>query len=305
VENFSEDLKMTKGLTWAAGSTVVVLGLMTVNGCVLNLGNGSSGGSGGSASTGTQGTGTGSGSYTTGTGVVPTPVPLSCDVDAKDDACTACQKASCCTEVTDCKGDASCEKGYNAYIDCLFPDGQNWSGYSAGYCKASARVDSDTTAGALVDCNVAQCDQECSALPQITYTNFVVDFMERNCNGCHFPGYGESGHLGSINTDDFSLDPTWDAPEWNGGAPLGNPDWRNLGNYDLVVARSELIWCGVSETLPSECDPTKFKTAQRIPPDGVTSSSHCWWTDDGQTCPQPTNVERGQMSSWIFDGMPE
>jgi hypothetical protein len=300
VANLSEDLNMTKGLTWAAGSTVVVLGVMTANGCILNVGN--AGGSGGASSTGAQ-TGTGSGSYsTTGTGKVPVPVPTSCDVATADDDCTACRKASCCVELTGCNGDGDCKTDYNAYVDCLFPDGQNWSGYSSAYCEASARVDSQTTAGLLIECSLDRCDQECSALPKITYTNFVVGFMERNCNGCHFPGYGESGHLGSVDTDDFSLDSTWDASEWNGGVPEGNPDWPNQGNYELVRAQSDLIWCGVSSILPSECDPLKFKAAKRFPPDGVTSDAHCWWAS---SCPQPTELERGQMSSWIFDGMPK
>lgn len=294
---------MTKGLTWAASSAVVVLGLMTANGCILNVG--PSGGSGGSNGTGSQtgsGTGNYSGGHTSGTGAIPAPVPASCDASSADDECTACLKASCCVELTDCNGDGDCKTDYNAYIDCLFPDGQNWSGYSSGYCEASARVESAATAGLLIECNVGRCDQECSALPKITYTNFVVGFMERNCNGCHFPGYGESGHLGSVNTDDFSFDTTWDASEWNGGVPEGNPDWETLGNYEVVKAKSDLIWCGVSSTLPSECDPSRFKAAKRFPPDGVTSAAHCWWAS---SCPQPTELERGQMSSWIFDGMPK
>jgi hypothetical protein len=171
-------------------------------------------------------------------------------------------------------------------------------------------------AAAIIDCVSSKCstDETCGTQPVVTYDNFANEFMEKYCNGCHFPGYGEPGHLGFIDTADFSSDWSWDDPIW-GPVAFGNPDWKSFGDYEIVKANADLIWCGTSIELPDECAtkfPGKFKKAQRFPPSGTTSVDHngdpvhCWWNpDDGQTCDQPTDQERAQLSSWIFDGLPQ
>lgn len=310
---------MARALRWALYTVVGAAAASgAASGCVINVANSGAGG-GDTTSGSTSGAGAGTtastGTYTTSTTSTSSGLPSSCDADPQDDSCTACNKASCCVELEACLGDAACDKLYGDYFTCLYPDGANWSGYTSGYCKSAASADTGK-ASALIDCVTSKCstDTTCGTQPVVTYDNFASEFLEKYCNGCHFPGYGESGHLGFINTDDFSTDGTWDDPIW-GPLPLGNPDWKTFGNYDVVKANAEKIWCGVSIELPSECAtkfPGKFKNAKRFPPSGVTSVDHngdpvhCWWNpDDGQTCDQPTDFERAQMSSWIFDGLPK
>jgi len=292
--------------------------MAAASGCIIVAESSGTGGGTGSTATGSSAgssTSITTGTYMTTTATTGTGLPVDCNADPQDDVCTACNKASCCVELQDCLADATCDKLYQDYSDCLFPGGVDWSGYTSGYCKAAVGADTGKAA-AIIDCVSTKCssDTTCGVQPVVTYDNFANEFLEKYCNGCHFPGYGEPGHLGFIDTDDFSNDASWEDSIW-GPLPLGNPDWKNQGNYDVVKANADLIWCGTSTQLPDECAtmfPGKFNKAQRFPPSGTTSVDHngdpvhCWWNpDDGQTCDQPTDVERAQLSSWIFDGLPK
>lgn len=307
---------MARAFGWAVVAATMAAGMSAASGCIIVAESGGTGGTSGSTTSGSgAGSSTSTTTYMTTTSTTGTGLPVDCKADTQDDACTACNKASCCVELQDCLADSSCDKLYQDYSDCLYPGGNDWSGYTSGYCKAAVGADTGKAA-AIIDCVSTKCssDTTCGTQPVVTYDNFANEFMEKFCNGCHFPGYGEAGHLGFINTDDFSNDSTWDEGIW-GPLPLGNPDWKNQGNYDVVKANADKIWCGVSSQLPSECAtkfPGKFPKAKRFPPSGITSVDHngdpvhCWWNpDDGQTCDQPTDVDRAQMASWIFDGMPK
>ena len=53
--------------------------------------------------------------------------------------------------------------------------------------------------------------------------------------------------------------------------------------------------------------PGEFPKAERFPPLGTDPMKpDCSWTEgttDNGKCPQPSDFQRNQMSSWIFDGM--
>jgi hypothetical protein len=233
-----------------------------------------------------------------------------------DKACTSCVKSSCCAEITAC--DSNCETAYGVFQSCLVDAQGNASGYSTNYCKSASGVDKNPAALALIDCASMHCgnDQACGAEPKITFGNTAANFFEKYCDGCHFDGYGDMKmHLGFIDTDNFNNDTSWDDDTaWGGpatGVPFGNPNWFSQMNFSVIKAKSDLIWCGVATVLPGGCDPTKFPKTKLFPPDGKTDMDHlmnlehCWWSPDSQTCDQPTDFERNQISAWIFDGMPQ
>lgn len=313
---------MTRTFTLAVGSVLLGVGLLSGQGCLVKIENGDTGGGAGtttgSNTTGSDTTSTSAtSSATTGSGVLPS----SCDARSDDDSCTACEKKSCCAELEACSGNAACGKAYDVYSECLFPSGVE-SGYTSTYCQAvagesDASVQKDVEA--LITCLTTTCgtDTACGTPQTVTWNNFAADFSESFCNGCHFPGFSgwnANGVLKSVgpgpeDIPQFSDDADWQSV-WN--VPKGNPDWKSLGRYDLVSdpVVSAKIWCGVSTTLPDQCAtdfPGHFNKAKRFPPAGVDPNDNgpsCVWTSDG-SCPQPTDFQRNQMASWVFDGTPQ
>lgn len=309
---------MTNGMRGFGVLALVSAGALGFTGaCTIKSttidGDGGNGGSGNTTTTTTTtsngGAGGAGGGYTTSNNTVGVGgAPASCDADPSD-TCDTCFKTSCCAEIEAC--DAACKAKYVEYIDCIVPDGAA-SGYNSNYCKAS--VAATGTAAALIDCSVSNCYNEtaCGAELKDTWNDFAAEFMEQYCVGCHFDGYGEDGHLGFVDTADYSTDVEWDGPQWEGQQPLANPEWRSFMSYDNVAADKDLIWCGLSEVLPEECadivdengDP-RFPNAMRFPPEGAgVNGLECWWTGESEPCLQPTTFERARMMNWIFDGLP-
>ncbi len=316
---------MTRTITWTVGAVVLGVGLLSGQGCTIKIENGETGGGRSTTAvtttTGSDTTSTYGSTTSTGTVVLPS----GCDASADDDSCTACEKKSCCAELEACSNDASCADTYGVYTECLFPSGVE-SGYTSTYCQADAGRKSPkgkAAADAIISCLTTTCgtDTACGTPQRVTWDNFAADFTESFCNGCHFPGFsgwnakGEPKSVGDGPTDipQFSDDEDWQSV-W--AVPKGNPDWKALTNYDLV-SKPEVaakIWCGVSATLPETCAvdfPGHFTKAKRFPPAGVDLNGpdpmlapSCVWTADG-SCPQPTEFERNQMVSWVFDGTPQ
>ena len=314
---------MTRTITWTLGSVLLGVGLLSGQGCLIKVNNGETGGGSSTTSVttttgGTTTTGTDATSTSTGTVVLPS----SCDAKTDDDSCTACEKKACCAELEACSGDEACAATYGAYVECLCPAGVE-SGYTSTDCQAAAGQSSPAgkkPADAIITCLTTTCgtDTACGTPQKVTWDNFAADFSESFCNGCHFPGFSgwnAQGVLKSVGpgADDipqFSDDADWQSI-W--AVPKGNPDWKALTNYDRVSAPvvAAKIWCGVSATLPDTCAtdfPNHFTKAKRFPPAGVDpatmSAPSCVWTADG-SCPQPTEFERNQMVSWVFDGTPK
>jgi hypothetical protein len=173
------------------------------------------------------------------------------------------------------------------------------------------------SADAIITCLTTTCgnDTACGTPDKVTWDNFANKFTEDNCNGCHFPGFSDwnSGKFVDSGDPMTNIPRFTDDAEWQSvwGSPEANPDWPTQSNFGLVsdpvIARK--IWCGVSVTLPDFCKdefPTHFPKAQRFPPPGVEKNGtiagpSCEWTADG-SCPQPTDIERNKMVSWVFDG---
>jgi len=309
--------------TWAAGSAVIALGLVTGQGCLVKINDGDTGsGAGTSGSNTTSGNNTTTGDYTTSTGVSTASgvLPSSCDAKADDDTCTACEKKSCCAELQACSGDKACAATYGVYTECLFPGGVDASGYTTTYCQDRAGTQSPAgkaSADAIITCLTTTCgtDTACGTPEKVTWDNFANEFVENHCNGCHFDGFSGWNAKGELKTvpsgiPQFSDDAGWRS-EWK--VPQGNPDWRSLTRFDVVSAKvvSRKTWCGVSVTLPDFCGTDfvdQFPNAERFPPKGAdlnsTDAPSCQWTSDG-SCPQPTDVERNKMVSWVFDGTPQ
>jgi hypothetical protein len=314
----------------------VVFGAAMMNGCVIKTVDGSGGGSsqsttGSGAGTTTSSTGsytTSSGHPTTGSGMV-----TSCDVAAGDDSCVSCEKKSCCNEIQACDADGSCSGEYQAWFDCLYPDGQNPSGYTGNYCAAAA-TKMGSAARALIDCIDTKCNTDgACGNDTVTWDNFAAGFIEDFCAACHFPGFvAPDGKDVPGKIPQFSDDANWsywpcpDADPKNCATQTGprfNPDWKTPGlgvSYEETTQAMasmtfpandkvpDKIWCGVSNQLPSECAtefPMKFPTAKRFPPAGTDpNKSTCEFnTPMNGACPQPTEIDRNKMSSWIFDGM--
>jgi hypothetical protein len=316
---------MTRTFTWAVGSAVIALGLLTGQGCLVKLNNGDTGG-GSSTTTGSDTTSgnnttvsvgaTVSVGVTTASGVLPS----SCDAKAGDDTCTACEKKSCCAELEACSGDEACAATYGAYSECLFPGGVDASGYTTTYCQNLAGKQSPAgkaPADAIITCLTTTCgtDTACGTPEKVTWDNFANEFTENFCNGCHFPGFGGWNAKGEFKEVPQDIPQFTDDAEWQSiwAVPKGNPDWATETRFDLVSAKivADKTWCGVSTTLPDFCAtdfPGHFPTAQRFPPKGAdlnsTSAPSCQWTADG-SCPQPTVVERNKLASWVFDGTPQ
>ena len=322
---------MTRTFTWAG---LAAMGMLAAQGCVIVSGTGAGGSTGattGSNTTSGNNTTTGSdtttGSYTTTTGAGTSTssgvIATSCDAVATDDTCTACEKKSCCKELEACNADKGCAATYAAYTACLFPNGTDASGYTTTYCQDMAGTQSPAgkaSADPLIACLTTTCgnDTACGTPEKVTWDNFANQFVEDHCNGCHFPGFtgfnakGEMKKVGPGATDipQFTNDEGWQSV-W--GSPEANPDWQTLSSFDLVSPSmvSRKLWCGVSVTLPTFCAGEfsgHFPTAERFPPkgaplDSVTAPS-CQWTADG-LCPQPTDVDRNKMASWVFDGTPK
>lgn len=322
---------MTRTFTWAAGFSVGLM--LATQGCVIVSGTGGVGGgtTGSNTTTGshtTTGSDTTTGSYTTttstGVSTASGVLPSSCDAAAADDTCTACEKKSCCAELQACTGDAGCAATYGAYSDCLYPGGVE-SGYTSSYCQAAAGQNSPAgkkPADALIACLTTTCgtDAACGTPAKVTWDNFAADFTESYCSGCHFKGFGfddttdpNKPIFKSVPMDipQFSDDDQWSywpnpdpAAMPPQGGPKFNPDWKLVMNYKSTIAVSKAIWCGVSVQLPSDCDPVKFPKAERFPPSGTTpGKATCTWLEPSP-CPQPTDIERNKMSSWVFDGTP-
>jgi hypothetical protein len=151
----------------------------------------------------------------------------------------------------------------------------------------------------------------------VTWDNFAAEFVEDHCNGCHFPtfsGWNAKGEFKSVGPNAGDIPQFTDDESWaSWGAPQGNSDWRTLSSFERVSAKivADRTWCGVSATLPDFCATEfsgEFPNAQRFPPKGAdlnsTSAPSCQWTADGK-CPQPTDFQRNQMASWVFDGTPK
>lgn len=312
---------MTRTFTWAAGSAVIALGLLTGQGCLVNINDGDTGGgasttSGSNTTSGpdtTTGSSTTTGSYTTtGSGVLPS----GCDAKAGDDTCTACEKKSCCAELQACSGDAACADTYGVYSECLFPAGGDASGYTSTYCQAVAGESSPAgkkAADAIISCLTTTCgtDTACGVPEVVTWDNFASEFTENYCAGCHFDGFETITSQGWKIVPDpllplFSNDSTWST--WGEGFPKSNPSWKSEMNYESTKAQADKIWCGVSTQLPDECEakfPGHFPKAERFPPLGTDpNKAQCGWVADG-ACPHPSDVERNKMSSWVFDGTPK
>ncbi len=312
---------MTRTFTWAVGTAVLGMGLLTGQGCIVVNGTGTGGGSTTGDNT-TSGNNTTSGSYMTTSTSASTAsgvIASSCDAKADDDSCTACEKKSCCVELEACNADKGCADTYAVYSECLFPGGVDASGYTTTYCQDMAGTKSPAgkaSADAIITCLTTTCgnDTACGTPEKVTWDNFANEFVENHCNGCHFDGFSgwnAKGELKSVgpNAGDiprFSDDITWES--W--GGPQGNSDWATLTRFDVVSTKvvSRRSWCGVSVTLPDFCANEftgEFPNAERFPPKGTdkdsTSAPSCQWTADG-LCPQPTDVERNKMSSWVFDG---
>jgi hypothetical protein len=179
----------------------------------------------------------------------------------------------------------------------------------------------DNTAGKLIDCYKASCgtaaNDKCGVEEVVTWEGMAAEFLEVYCVGCHFTNFEESGHSpldmngNPKKTADFSCDALWEGG-WGTQAPtaehpkggLGNPGWFEAMSLQNVKDSADLIRCGVAEDLPASCDPAKFPIAQRFPPSGnKVDGPHCFWMDDGETCAQPTQLERHKFESWVFDGM--
>jgi hypothetical protein len=305
---------MTTGMRGFGVLALVGAGVLGLNGAcnIKSTTYESDGGNGGSSNNTTTTTTTGEGNGGTGgnytTVGIGGGVPQNCDADPND-ACNSCFKSSCCAQIEAC--DAACEATYAEYIDCIFPDGAA-SGYNSNYCKAS--VGAEGAAAALIDCSVTNCynADACGAELKDTWANFAGNFIEQYCAGCHFDGYAEDGHLGFVDTRDYSLDETWDDASIWPEQPFGNPQWFELLSYDNVALDKELIWCGLNEVLPEDCaqfvdengDP-RFPVAMRFPPSGTDGVTECWWLGEGTPCFQPTAFERARMANWIFDGLPK
>ncbi len=318
---------MTRTFTWAAG--FAAMGMLAAQGCVIVSGTGNTGGSSG-VTTGshntTSGDNTTSGAYTTTTSGMSTAsgvIPSSCDAAAADDSCTACEKKSCCAELQACSGDKDCAATYGVYGECLYPSGVE-SGYTSTYCQAVAGENSPAgkkPADALIACLTTTCgtDAACGTPAKVTWDNFALDFTENFCTGCHFAGHFDDvvgkGVGPDPNTDIpiFSDDASWQYWPWPQSFAIGpkaNPDWQTQNKKAEVAAVAKKIWCGVSTTLPDTCAadfPGHFPKAERFPPAGgdssVTMKTSCVWNEGG-TCPQPTDVDRNKMASWVFDGTP-
>jgi hypothetical protein len=284
-------------------------------------------GTGGAGGGGTTDTGTGAGNvggqagstYTSsGNGGAPT----TCDAQAGDDACTSCSKTSCCNEIMACDQDAACSGIYGQYRDCLFPQGGDWSGFSTNYCRQA--VDTATAsaaADAMIGCFLAQCSatDACGPEPVAKFASpptgnqdfSAAQFIEDFCVGCHVPGFvPPSGQT----LTQFSNDPAWTSPE-------GNPDWFKFMQYQNIVNRQQVLWCGIHpDVLPDGCDqlnsppvvvPGFFDPAKpgKFPPSGTGNDSHgnpnpCTFASDGMTCPQPTHFQRARMVSWLLEMPP-
>jgi hypothetical protein len=112
---------------------------------------GSSGRGGSSGSSGSAGRGGSSGSSGADSGPPPT-----CDPAASDDACTACMKMNCCTELLGCAADADCQGDgeLTCIQECVFAvtmDGGVVNDMVLGTCAANCANRGSTVAEATSD----------------------------------------------------------------------------------------------------------------------------------------------------------
>jgi hypothetical protein len=282
--------------TFVWASSLVGLVTYASSGCIIEAGTGGTGAHG-------------SGSLSSGSAAG------ACAVVETDDDCQVCVKSSCCAESEACPIGSPCDTVYTSYYACLYPDGVNWSGFSSAYCEDSVGA-KGTAAGSFIECLDNRCSPQtaCGSEPKITWDNFAAEFMENYCNGCHFPGFvAPNGHAVPAEIPQFTTDDGW--PYWPGGGPKANPDWKTATSWSMTTGGTpnqsslpEMIYCGVSITLPDQCAndfPGHFPTAERFPPAGTDpTKAQCTWTSDW-SCPQPTDFERAQMASWIFAGTPK
>ena len=307
------------------GWTIGVVGVVcALSACTKKTsdtnGDGGSGGTSSGAETGGSAQGTGGGPTGTG-GFATTGVggaPQTCDPASGDDACTTCSKTSCCDQITAC--DDACDAAYSSYIECLFPGGGEWSGFSTRYCRDAMAIDDASAAGQMIGCFLGQCsgDSACGAEPRAVFefppangADFSAEaFIEDFCVGCHFPGLqAPSGQ----DLTGFSSDTAWFAPR-------GTSNWFELMLFDNIRTRANPMLCGINpDVLPEGCDtlsdppvvePGFFSKAQKFPPSGMGmdhlgAPNPCTFAQDGITCPQPTHFERARMVSWVVDGMPQ
>lgn len=239
-------------------------------------------------------------------------VPRAGADEAHSDECDACEAERCGDQLAAC--DAECVASYDAWVDCLFPDGGAWSGFSPAACRART-VLNDSAADVLVACAEADCSQSCGSAPRATFAPAAdadfsaAAFLEIYCNGCHNPSFvpPPGKWVTSFST----------VGEWQ--RPFDRQDWYEHADYDAVVGRNDVIACGVNPgELPEGCTslptvapgffegPEKFPpTAPTRPPSyGTEGGPMCDWGDADGRCPQPTDFERRRMISWIEAGAP-
>lgn len=274
---------MRKSSVFVLGGLVFAGAVALGAGCTVNSqskttnnnndgGGGAGASGGGTTTTGTGGYGQGGGYGGAGVGGAE-PLPTSCDPNAADTACDTCMKTSCCNELEACNGDANCVAAYGEFNKCLFPDGQNWSGYDSNYCTAAADPDNTKKLAPVTACIYKndKCGTEaaCGEEVQATWGNFAAAFVEHYCVGCHHPNYWSPG---GVKTANFTKDETWANDGTNAhDVALGGkdfPDWFDLMDYNAVVASTsssptsggdggnDLFWCGLvapTDTVPSEC----------------------------------------------------
>jgi len=241
----------------------------------------------------------------------PSLPPSTCASDEGDDACTQCQRRSCCNEIAAC--DANCRVFFQVYQICLYAEG-TWSGYGSRQCKNETAMAQNPAVSALVDCFSAQCSSDawCGTEPGTAFSfpapTPTVDFsaakfLESYCNGCHSPG--KVGPTGQPLTQ-FTSNEAWTEP-------MGDKNWLSEMDYAAVVAKKDIIACGVrADYLPSECTSLPsvrdgfFTKPAKFPPSGMGGYAFCPYTDPVTGgCPQPTPFERARLLSWIAEGAPQ
>jgi hypothetical protein len=236
--------------------------------------------------------------------------PASCEFAEEDDACTQCQKDSCCNEIAGCTG--QCKTWFAGYQSCLHPDGA-WSGFSTKECMNEMGGGPNAATLALVDCFSAQCsgDRWCGTEPRAVFSfpppsptvDFsAAEFLENYCNGCHTPGkVGPTGEPIS----QFTSNALWTGP-------LQDENWLLSMDYATVASKKDIIACGVrADYLPGECSTLTsvrtgfFTKPAKFPPSGIGGYASCPYIDPTTGgCPQPTPFERARLLSWIAEGAP-
>ncbi len=196
-------------------------------------------------------------------------------------------------------------------------------GLHSTYCQADAGKKSPkgkAAADAIISCLTTTCgtDTACGTPQRVTWDNFAAEFSENFCNGCHSPGFQRLERQGRVQIRGRrpQRHPAVQRRRRLAiclGRPQGQPGLEGpdqlRSREQARDRREDLVRCLCHS--PGDVRgrfPGPLRQGEALPPAGAdpssTSAPSCVWTDDG-SCPQPTEFERNQMVSWVFDGTPQ